>query len=262
MRSSPTVLVILLGLSAAAAASAEGGAAAGAAVQIVEHGEYEPRSEAGKQRAGGTSLGYVGVVDASADPWELVPGRWTMQVLDGDEVVAEQGFEVVPTGSPEAEELLAVGHPADPLERLPEELWERATLIVAGRYEEGRSPCIWVGEDTRVWLRIQGFAITDRLRGEVRGDYVGIDLTEPPQTSYVCAECLVPGREYLLLLRPSPESLRFLDTEDEALYWENVLGGEELLAIVEIPAGRPSRIAAPAAGAAASLAPAAGGEPR
>jgi len=329
MSPNPAVFVTLLGL-AVAAASAEAGAAVGATVEIVEYGEYAPYSETGKERAPGTSLGYVGVVEATRDPvlltwtdvvvaevggwfgikvlvhgppsfdtvplrirvlhppfrnpasgelsereewdaemnigiprfagwsfgepWELVPGRWTMQVLDGDEVVAELGFEVVLSPS-EVEDALAGGRPADPLGRIPEELWERATLIVSGRYEEGRSPCIWVGEDRRVWLLTQGFSITDRFRGEIRGDYVGIELPEPSQTPYLCADCLVPGREYLLLLRPSPASMRFLDTEYEAYHYYNTLGAEELLAIVEVPAGPSPRITVPAPEAAAPTGP-------
>jgi hypothetical protein len=307
-------LLVLL----APASPAQVGVGARSAVEIVEHGEYEPGPEAGKQRAPDTSRGYVGVIEATHDPrllrsteaiaagiggqfgikllvqgppsvetvplrirvlhppfrnpatgelsdreewdaevnlgiprfagwsfdepWEIAPGPWQIQVLDGEEVVAEQGFEIAAAEPSEAGGGHAEWRPGDVLERIPGELWERASLIVTGRYGEGRSPCIWVGEDLRVWVRMTGFSVTGRYLGELRSDYVGVNLTAPPDTPYVCAECLVPEREYLLLLRPSPDSMKFLGTPAEAYLWYNEIEGEEILAIVEIPEGLPIEI--------------------
>ncbi len=190
--------------------------------ELSEREEWEAEVDIGIPRFNGWSFD---------EPWELAPGRWTIQVLDGDEVVAEQAFEVVVRAS------AAPGRGRSPsLDRLPKELWERAAVILTGTYTEGRTPCIWVNEDERRWYLTRGFTITGTHRGKIRSPYVEVDLSTPAERPYVCEQCMVPGRHYLLLLRPSPHSMQFLDTDREALRWPNRLGSEEVLAIVEVPA--------------------------
>src|SRR5678816_1449877 len=93
----------------------------------------------------------------------------------------------------------------DAFYELPEQVRERATLIVTGTYGEGRSPCIFMPDGTRRWYLVSSLQITKVYRGEVGGRFIYLNKSSLPETKAVQ---LTRDHKYLALLRPSEESIK------------------------------------------------------
>ena len=116
--------------------------------------------------------------------------------------------------------------------QLPEQVREKATIIVTGTYAQGRSPYILMPDGTQVWARTSWFRITKVYRGKVGGESIHINSSMLPKTKYVSAKLEV-GREYLVLLRPGSKSLKALEA-GEYVPVREALRDEEIIAIVRL----------------------------
>src|SRR5689334_17679972 len=67
----------------------------------------------------------------------------------------------------------------DAFYKLPEEVRERATVIVEGTYGQGRSPCIFMPDGSRAWALEAWFQIKKVYRGQVGGKSIYIKRTSP-----------------------------------------------------------------------------------
>jgi len=123
-------------------------------------------------------------------------------------------------------------HLPDAFYRLPEQVREKATLIVAGTYGEGRSPCIFMPDGSRRWALESRFQITKVYRGEVGGKSIYINSAMSPKAKGVGGELEV-GRKYLVLLRPGDESMKLIKAGGHVPFWD-ALSDEEIIAIVEL----------------------------
>jgi hypothetical protein len=114
---------------------------------------------------------------------------------------------------------------------LPEQVREQATLIVKGIYAEGRSPCFFMPDGTRRWT-LQSFVQVKKVyRGEVRSKFLYLNRNALAETKAHSMK-LTRGQTYLLLLRPSPESMKVI--QGEYVPGWDALTDEEILAIVEL----------------------------
>lgn len=112
---------------------------------------------------------------------------------------------------------------------LPEQVRKRATLIVTGTYGEGRSPCIFMPDGSRVWYLISSIQITKVYRGEARTrNVIYLNKSSLPEGVQ-----LTRDHKYLLLLRPSEESMNAIKEGKYVPVW-HVLHDEEIIAIVEL----------------------------
>jgi hypothetical protein len=116
--------------------------------------------------------------------------------------------------------------------RLPAEMRKKATVIISGTYVKKAGLKVQSGE---VFYRplLTGFNIKQTYRGKVGSGYIGISSLESEQTKQV-KQGLKVGHNYLVLLRPSPESAKVIKTGEGSEYYGNALGGEEIIAIVEL----------------------------
>ena len=120
----------------------------------------------------------------------------------------------------------------DAFHKLPEEVRAKATLVVTGTYGRGRGPCIFMADGIRRWPLEAWFRITKVYRGKVGGKSVYIKSMLSPEVGDVRAE-LKDGREYLVLLRPSKESMKAIKAGEYVPAWD-ALDDEEIVAIVEL----------------------------
>jgi hypothetical protein len=120
----------------------------------------------------------------------------------------------------------------DAFYELPEQVRERATLIVTGTYGEGRSPCIFMPDGTRVWYLISSIRITKVYRGEVGGKFIYLNKSSLQETKADTVQ-LTQDHKYLALLRPSAESMKAIRAGEYVPVWD-ALGDEEIIAIVEL----------------------------
>ena len=120
----------------------------------------------------------------------------------------------------------------DAFHQLPEQIREKATVIVTGTYGEGRSPCIYIGGGTRVWALESWFKVKKVYRGKVGGKSIYINSRVSPKIDDVSVKLEV-GRHYLVLLRPNEESMKVIKAGEYVPVWD-ALHGEEIIAIVEL----------------------------
>ena len=105
-----------------------------------------------------------------------------------------------------------------------------ATVVVSATFWSGRGPCELLPDGSRRWALLQGFTIRKVHRGSVRSASIGV---EPDVVRSVEAEGpLVEGREYVLFLRPSEDSLKALGRPGPH-HFRDALAAEEVLSIVE-----------------------------
>jgi hypothetical protein len=119
----------------------------------------------------------------------------------------------------------------DTFYKIPESLRETATLIVSGTYGQGRTPCIFRPDGTRVWGLDSWFTIKRVYRGQVKSKSIRINTAMLPKSEYINPR-LKPAQQYLLLLRPRQETLKKLKTAEGVNFLES-LREEEIIAIVE-----------------------------
>lgn len=116
--------------------------------------------------------------------------------------------------------------------RIPERVRAEATVIIAGTYAEGRSPCIFMPDGSRRWALESRFQVTKVYRGEVGGKSIYTQSRRLPKTEGVSAELEV-GHKYLVLLRPGDESTKLIKAGGHVPFWD-ALRDEEIIAIVEL----------------------------
>jgi len=116
--------------------------------------------------------------------------------------------------------------------QLPPEIREKATVIFTGTYGEGRSPCIFRGDGTRIWALEPYFNVKKVYRGEVGGKTILINSRVSPKINDV-SEKLELGRDYLVLLRPNEASMKVIKAGEYAPVWD-APHGDEIVAIVKL----------------------------
>jgi len=116
--------------------------------------------------------------------------------------------------------------------RIPEHVRDKATIVVSGTYGRGRSPCILRPDGTRVWFLESWFKLTKVYRGKVGGKYIYFNSAMLPKSAEV-SDDLEVGRAYLVLLRPSEESMKAIRAGDYVPVGD-ALNDEEIVAIVEL----------------------------
>src|SRR5213075_1455444 len=116
--------------------------------------------------------------------------------------------------------------------QLPEQLREKATVIFTGTYDEGRSPCIYLGDGRRVWALESWFNVKTVYRGKVGGKSIHINSRVSPQINDVSVKLEV-GRDYLVLLRPNEKSMKVIKAGEYVPVWD-ALKDEEIIAIVDL----------------------------
>jgi hypothetical protein len=112
---------------------------------------------------------------------------------------------------------------------LPEQVREQATLIVTGTYGEGRSPCIFMADGTRVWTMESTIRIKKIYRGEAKGKLIHLNWGSLRETGVK----LTRGHTYLVLLRPDARSMKAIRESEYVPFWES-LNDEEIIAILEM----------------------------
>lgn len=120
----------------------------------------------------------------------------------------------------------------DAFHQLPKQLREKATVIFTGTYGEGRSPCIFMADGSRIWALESRFNVKTVYRGEVGGKTIHINSRVSPKINDVSVKLEV-GRDYLVLLRPNEESMKVIKAGEYVPVWD-ALYGEEIIAIVEL----------------------------
>ena len=120
----------------------------------------------------------------------------------------------------------------DAFHQLPEQVREKATVIFTGTYREGISPCISLGDGTRVRALEPFFKVKTVYRGKVGGEHIGINSRVSPKIDDVSVQLKV-GRDYLVLLRPNEESMKAIKAGEYVPVWDRP-NDEEILAIVEL----------------------------
>ena len=120
----------------------------------------------------------------------------------------------------------------DEFYRLPEQIREKATVIFTGTYGEGRSPCIFRPDGSRIWALEPWFNVKRVYRGKVGGKTVQINSRVSPKINDVSVNLKI-GRDYLVLLRPNERSMKVIEAGEYVPVWD-ALHGEEILAIVEL----------------------------
>ena len=120
----------------------------------------------------------------------------------------------------------------DEFHKLPEQVRAQATLVVTGTYARGRGPCIFMPDGSRRWPLESWFRIKKVHRGQVRGESVYVNSGVSPKAEDANVKLEV-GREYLVLLRPSGESMRAIKAGEYVPAWD-ALRDEEIVAIVEL----------------------------
>jgi hypothetical protein len=123
-------------------------------------------------------------------------------------------------------------HLPDEFYQLPEQVREKATLIVTGTYTEGRSPCIFMPDGSRRWALESWFQITKVYRGKVGGKSVYIKNRRLPKPKDA-SEKLEVGHQYLVLLLPGDESMKLIKAGEYVPFWD-ALRDEEIITIVKL----------------------------
>jgi hypothetical protein len=115
---------------------------------------------------------------------------------------------------------------------IPEQIRERATVVFSGTYSEGRTPCIWRPDGTRVWGLDSSFLVKTVYRGKVHSRVIRINKSMLPESGYVTKQ-LESQRKYLVLLQPRVEKMKAIKTKEGLGFWDS-LRGEEIVAIVQM----------------------------
>jgi hypothetical protein len=116
--------------------------------------------------------------------------------------------------------------------QIPEQIRERATVVVTGTFGQGRTPCEFRPDGTRVWYIDSWFDVTQVYRGKVGHKSIRVNTAMLPVSRYVSKK-LQREQNYLVLLRPDEETAKAIKTAEGLSFW-NSLHDEEIIAIVEL----------------------------
>ena len=118
------------------------------------------------------------------------------------------------------------------LDALPASVRDRATVIIAGELTRGRSSCIPTdAKGSHRWYRETSLEVQDVLRGKVAARYLQINEAMLPRNKYVRTS-LADGETYLVLLRPSPDSMKIIDDHEGRFTYRTAMCTDEIVAIV------------------------------
>ena len=120
----------------------------------------------------------------------------------------------------------------DEFQLIPEQFRESATIIIAGTFGEGRTPCQWLPDGSREWFKDSWFEVKRVYRGKVESKSIRINTAMLPVNGYV-SENLEEARDYLILLRPAEDKIEGIKTGKGLSFWD-ALHGDEIIAIVEL----------------------------
>ena len=120
----------------------------------------------------------------------------------------------------------------DAFHQLPEQLRENATVVFTGTYGEGRSPCIFMPDGSRIWALEPWFNVKKVYRGKAVGKSIYLNTRVAPKINNVSVK-LEAGRDYLVLLRPNQKSMKVIEAGEYVPVWD-ALHVEEIIAIVEL----------------------------
>jgi hypothetical protein len=87
--------------------------------------------------------------------------------------------------------------------------WKEATVVLKGTYCSGLPREEWLPGGARAWWAPRGFTVSEVFKGEVVCPKFPANLAEVRDRPEYPTQFL-PGRHYLLFLKPSPESLAVL----------------------------------------------------
>src|SRR5882672_6084982 len=73
----------------------------------------------------------------------------------------------------------------DEFYQIPEQVRERATVIVLATFAQGRTPCMLRPDGTRVWALDSSFHLRKVYRGEIGSKYIRINASMLPKSRYV-----------------------------------------------------------------------------
>ena len=116
--------------------------------------------------------------------------------------------------------------------QLPEEMRERATLIIKGTYGRERTPCQFLPDGSRRWFLDSLINVKTVYRGRVGRKFISINTAMLPKSEHVSSK-LEQDHSYLVLLRPSAEKMKMIRTRQGIMFWDS-LRDEEIVAIVEL----------------------------
>lgn len=119
----------------------------------------------------------------------------------------------------------------DAFHQLPEQVKEKATVIVTGTYGEGRGPCMYLPDGSRRWALESWLNVKTVYRGKVGSKSIHLNSRSPKINGESVK--LEVGRDYLVLLRPNEESMKVIKEGKYVPVWD-ALQDEEILAIVEL----------------------------
>jgi hypothetical protein len=120
----------------------------------------------------------------------------------------------------------------DAFYKIPEQERAKATLIVTGTYGQGRSPCIFMPDGSRVWALESWFTIKKVYRGQLSGKYIHINTAMSSKTGAPDLKLKVE-HDYLVLLRPSEESMKIIKAGEHVPFWK-AMHDDEIVAVVEM----------------------------
>lgn len=115
--------------------------------------------------------------------------------------------------------------------RIPERVRDEATIVVSGTYGRGRGPCILRPGGIRAWALESWFKVEKVYRGKVGGKYIYVSAMVPKSDEV--SKDLKVGSRYLILLRPSAESMEAIRAGKYVPAWD-AMRDEEIVAIVEL----------------------------
>ncbi len=118
------------------------------------------------------------------------------------------------------------------ISKAPRNLIKQANIIFSGTYTEGRSPCIFRPDGSRTWFLLEGFKIENIYKGKMTRNYIGIE-SEISAKKHI-PKYLIEGHSYLVLLKIDLSTQKKLERNKDEYHYENVLGKEEIIAIVEL----------------------------
>jgi hypothetical protein len=120
----------------------------------------------------------------------------------------------------------------DEFYKIPEQLRERATIVLTGTFWQGRGPCMMRPNGVRVWFLDSSFTVKKVYRGDLETKSIRINTAMLPDSEYVIKK-LERDHNYLVLLRPDEETMKAMKTE-RGISFEDSLRDDEIIAIVEL----------------------------
>ena len=116
--------------------------------------------------------------------------------------------------------------------RIPEQLRGSATVVITGTFGQGRTPCMFRPDGTRVWFIDSWFSVKKVYQGVVKNRFVRVNTAMLPDSEYVSKD-LERDHDYLVLLRPDKETMQAMKTKEGIRFWDS-LHDDEIIAIVEL----------------------------